>query len=108
METSNPDFVAGVVVGLVIWGLLSDWPQLRDALVAVASTSLLDVLSGQRSSQDGSMIDRLSAGSPVHPDFILGAIFAATAATTLSLIAARQRHRHCRDGDHTQKMRVDE
>lgn len=85
MTMLNPQLIAGLVVGLVIWTLMSDRPLLRDVLVAVASASLLDVLSGKHSPQTvGSIIERLSAEISVHPHFTLGVILAAMAATLVS------------------------
>jgi hypothetical protein len=90
MALLNPQFIAGLVVGLVIWTLMSDRPRLRDVLVAVASTSLLDVLNGKHSPQDvGSMIERLSAEISVHPHFTLGVILAAMGATLLSRLTQK-------------------
>ena len=95
MALLNPQFLTGLVVGLVIWTLMSDRPLLRDVLVTVASASLLDVLSGKHSPHDvGSMIERLSAEISVHPHFTLGVILAALGATLLSRL--------------TQKVPVDE
>jgi hypothetical protein len=90
MALLNPQFIAGLVAGLVIWTLMSDRPLLRDMLVAVASTSLLDVLSGKRSPQDvGSMIERLSAEISIHPHFTLGVILAALGATIVSRLTQK-------------------
>jgi hypothetical protein len=84
----NPQLIAGLVVGLVIWSLMSDRPLLRDVLAAVASASILDVLRGKHSSQDvGSIIERLSAEISVHPHFTLGVILAAMGATLVSRFA---------------------
>ncbi len=86
----NPQFITGLVVGLVIWTLMSDRPLLRDVLVTVASASLMDVLSGKHSPQEvGSMIERLSAEISVHPHFTLGAILAALGATLLSRLTQK-------------------
>jgi hypothetical protein len=90
MALLNPQLIAGLVVGLVIWTLMSDRPLLRDVLVAVASASLLDVLSGKHSPRDvGSMIERLSAEISVHPHFTLGVILAAMGATLVSRLTQK-------------------
>lgn len=86
----NSPFVAGLVVGLVTWSLMSQRPLLRDALVAVASASVMDVLTGKRSPEDvGSIIERLSGGVAIHPDFMFGVISAAMGATLLALICTQ-------------------
>jgi hypothetical protein len=90
MTILYPQLIAGLVVGLVIWTMMSDRPLLRDILVAVAATALLDVLSGRRSPQDvGTMIDRLSDEISVHPHFMLGVIVAAVGATLVSRLTER-------------------
>lgn len=86
----NSPFIAGLVAGLVIWSLMSQRPLLRDALVAVASASVMDVLTGKRSPEDiGAIMDRLSGGLTLHPDFIFGVISASMGATLVSLICTR-------------------
>jgi hypothetical protein len=85
MALLNAQFIAGIIVGLVIWSLMSDRPLLRDMVVAVAAASILDVLTGKNSPQDvGSAIERMSIAISIHPHFTVGVILAATAATLVS------------------------
>jgi len=83
-------FIGGVVVGLVVWSLMSNKPLLRRVLAAAASAWLVEVLSGKSSPQDvGPMLERLSAGILVEPYFTFGVILATVGATLLSLVCPR-------------------
>ena len=87
MET---EFVGGVVVGLVVWSLMSNKPLLRRVLAGAASAWLVEVLSGKSAPQDvGPLIERLSTGVLVQPHFTFGVILATVGATLLSLIRSR-------------------
>jgi len=83
-------FIGGLVVGLVVWSLMSNKPLLRRVLAAAASAWLLEVMSGKSSPQDvGPMIERLSVGIVVQPHFTLGLILATAGAALLSLLFLR-------------------
>ena len=87
METQ---FIGGLVVGLVVWSLMSNKPLLRRVLAAAASAWLLEVMSGKSSPQDvGPMIERLSVEIVVQPHFTLGLILATAGAALLSLLCPR-------------------